>query len=89
MRVIYTCPQCGADIQEQVIATMPPINRKVCLNCGWSYEEPRDDRVMRVQFGSDPSWDLFGSPACIGCSNNPKNGGSGICFCTLGSPKIT
>lgn len=21
---------------------------------------------------------------CDNCSNNPKNGGSGICFCTLG-----
>ena len=26
---------------------------------------------------------------CDRCSNNPKNGGSGICFCTLGSPKVT
>lgn len=27
--------------------------------------------------------------ACDNCPNNPKNGGSGICFCTLGTPKIT
>ena len=26
---------------------------------------------------------------CDACSNNPKNGGSGICHCILGSPKIT
>jgi len=26
---------------------------------------------------------------CERCSNNPKNGGSGICLCTLGGPKIT
>lgn len=26
---------------------------------------------------------------CESCSNNPKNGGSGICFCTLGTPGIT
>lgn len=26
--------------------------------------------------------------ACDSCSNNPKNGGSGICHCTLGSPTI-
>ena len=25
--------------------------------------------------------------ACDGCSNNPKNGGSGICHCTLGTPQ--
>ena len=27
--------------------------------------------------------------ACVSCSNNPQNGGSGICFCTLGTPEIT
>ena len=28
------------------------------------------------------------SQACDSCSNNPKNDGSGICHCTLGSPVI-
>lgn len=27
--------------------------------------------------------------ACKYCNNNPKNGGSGICQCILGTPKIT
>jgi hypothetical protein len=26
---------------------------------------------------------------CDSCSNSPKNGGNGICCCTLGSPRIT
>lgn len=26
---------------------------------------------------------------CRYCSNHPSNGGSGICHCTLGTPKIT
>ena len=26
---------------------------------------------------------------CKNCSNHPSNGGTGICFCTLGTPKIT
>lgn len=26
--------------------------------------------------------------ACKYCPNNPRNGGSGICNCILGSPKI-
>lgn len=26
--------------------------------------------------------------ACANCANNPKNGGSGICHCTLGLPVI-
>ncbi len=25
---------------------------------------------------------------CTYCSNNPNNGGSGICHCILGTPKI-
>ena len=28
-------------------------------------------------------------PACRGCSNHPSNGGSGICFCTLGGMQFT
>lgn len=31
----------------------------------------------------------FSNLACDSCSNNPKNGGDGICFCTLGMPLIT
>jgi hypothetical protein len=31
----------------------------------------------------------FSNLACDSCSNNPKNGGSGICNCTLGLPQIT
>ena len=26
---------------------------------------------------------------CVGCPNHPSNGGSGICLCTLATPKIT
>jgi hypothetical protein len=29
---------------------------------------------------------IFNSPSCDKCSNNPKNGGSGFCNCTLGTP---
>ena len=29
------------------------------------------------------------SSACEQCPNNPKNGGSGSCHCTLGLPKVT
>lgn len=31
------------------------------------------------------STDNWRSP-CTNCLNNPRNGGSGICFCTLGNP---
>ena len=35
------------------------------------------------------TWSPSGIPeACRNCSNHPSNGGSGICFCTLGTPQI-
>lgn len=35
---------------------------------------------------SDSGYD---SSPCRTCSNNPANGGSGICLCTLGQPEFT
>ena len=32
-------------------------------------------------------YDNFDTPSvCNNCSNNPKNGGSGVCHCTLATP---
>lgn len=42
-----------------------------------------------------PGGNLFGidlnkvPESCRGCPQHPSNGGSGICFCTLGQPIIT
>ena len=123
MIIIETCPKCGHDLQDEVICTYPPIPRKVCWNCGWSWTGERE-KIKRVPFGGNtntftekdntsiswngPStdWDsidiktstdwnsthldtssniaAFGREACENCSSNPKNGGDGICFCTLG-----
>ena len=33
--------------------------------------------------------DFFKGSPCDKCSNNIKNGGSGICHCILGTPQIT
>lgn len=33
-------------------------------------------------------WSIPFPDACIRCPNHPSNGGSGICHCTLGTPKI-
>ena len=35
---VETCPKCGAELQNIVIATFPPIPQKKCFNCGWSWE---------------------------------------------------
>lgn len=111
MIIIETCPKCGFDLHDEVICTYPPIPRKVCGNCGWSWTgEP--EKIVRVPFGgnlnSDDSPTLittdasltsvnlqdyssvgaFEKPSCINCSANPKNGGDGICFCTLGQVNV-
>lgn len=111
MIIIETCPKCGHDLCDEVICTNPPIPRKVCYSCGWSWEGEREE-VVRVPFGGntyrddDPTLtttntsltsinindyhpiDNFSQPACINCPSNPKNGGDGICFCTLGQMTI-
>ena len=121
MIVVETCPKCGHDLHDVVICTYPPIPRKVCSNCGWSWTG-KPEKITRVPFGgntnnftdkdnisivldeSSTDWDsiditdwastnietsstinnAFGKEACENCPSNPKNGGDGICFCTLG-----
>ena len=52
MIVIETCPKCGNDLRDEVICTYPPIPRKVCWNCGWSWTgEP--EKITRVPFGGN------------------------------------
>lgn len=124
MIVVETCPKCGHDLRDEVICTYPPIPRKVCWNCGWSWTG-KPEKITRVPFGgntntftdkdntsiilggSSTDWDsidiktstdwastnietsstinnAFSKNACENCPSNPKNGGDGICFCTLG-----
>lgn len=119
--IIETCPKCGHDLMDEVICTYPPIPKKSCPSCGWSWEGEREE-VIRVPFGGnsliiddlvgldkydklevnldditllnnfnfkDAIISTFEQSSCVNCSNNPKNGGSGICFCTLGQMNIT
>lgn len=119
--IIETCPKCGHDLMSEVICTYPPIPKKSCPSCGWSWEGEREE-IVRVPFGGnsliiddlvgldkydklevnldditllnnynleDATIGAFEQSSCVNCSNNPKNGGSGICFCTLGQMKIT
>ena len=94
MKIIETCPRCGADLIDVVIATSPEIIRKECWSCGWASQGEKEE-VVRIPFGGNRSWPdttalnytTDGSP-CDHCSNNPKNGGSGICHCILGQPQV-
>lgn len=102
--IIETCPICGHDLMNEIICTYPPIPKKSCPNCGW-YWEGEQEKVVRVPFGGNnpdiikqPSLnDYRNTPygfntapsPCDNCSNNPKNGGSGVCNCILGLPTVT
>lgn len=52
MIVIETCPKCGHDLHDVVICTYPPIPRKVCWNCGWSWTG-KPENITRVPFGGN------------------------------------
>ena len=52
MIIVETCPKCGHDLQDEVICTYPPIPRKVCWNCGWSWTGERE-KIKRVPFGGN------------------------------------
>ena len=49
MIIIETCPEGGADLIDTVIATSPPIPRKVCPNCSWHWEGKREE-IKRIPF---------------------------------------
>ena len=88
MNVVYTCPNCGGDLQIECICTNPPQYRMTCFKCGWVEEEAQEDTI-RIPYiprnNQFNSFDLNSIPApCRKCSNHPSNGGSGICHCTLG-----
>lgn len=50
--VIETCPRCGHDLMDEMIATIPPIPKKLCLSCGWSWIGEREE-VIRMPFGGN------------------------------------
>ena len=86
MRIVYTCPKCGQDLEVNVLTSNPPKNRYRCTNpdCDWSEDERED--VIRIPYTPmKRSWatDNPVPECCRNCSNHPLNGGSGICMCTL------
>ena len=50
--VIETCPKCGGNLGTLVIATYPPIPKKMCMSCGW-YWEGKVEKIVRIPF-KDP-----------------------------------
>ena len=49
-------------------------------------DEKKDPTVKYIYSETTNSeYDLSSNDPCVHCSNNPKNGGNGICFCTIKS----
>ena len=62
----------------------------VCPRCGrvnapWVSQCSCDGNIY-IKINTQP---ISVPSACATCSNHPSNGGSGICLCTLATPKIT
>lgn len=50
--IIETCPKCGHDLHDIMLASNPPIPKKECFNCGWSWQgEP--EQIIRVPFSDE------------------------------------
>lgn len=47
--IVETCPVCGNPLMDSIIATNPPIYRKECYNCGWSWES-KPEPIQYVPF---------------------------------------
>lgn len=54
------------------------------------HEEKERDGLIDYYFDFKNPFlkESFENDACVNCSNNPKNGGTGICSCTLGQKTI-
>ena len=44
--IIETCPRCGAPLMDIMLDSYPPIPRKECPSCGWSWRESRSQSSM-------------------------------------------
>ena len=67
MIIIETCPKCGHDLTDLIIATYPPIPQKKCFGCGWSWEGKRQE-VVRVPFGDNGSIDVCNNYTLEDCT---------------------
>lgn len=50
--IVETCPKCGEPLIEIMLTSFPPIPKKECWKCGWSWTgEP--ERIEYKPFGID------------------------------------
>lgn len=73
----YNCPDCE---RTDSCIDCYRVTRKVPSTL-WINKDWPDSKIWR-SYDYIPSW-------CEGCANHPRNGGPGICFCTLGTSLTT
>ena len=90
---IFNCPDCPSAV-EKCDGCIRYINsdkyiRNSQINKKNYLEDYSDNITIEIPpITYQPSTTGYEANPCISCPNNPKNGGSGICNCILGSPKI-
>ena len=57
--LVYTCPECGEELQFSDIATYPPIHIAECLSCGW--REEKRDTIEKIPYKTS---DVSSQPSC-------------------------
>lgn len=93
----YVCHSCGWSHSEQEKVVRIPFGGNMLNN---TPKQKVDDMVDLTDYKPNhvittlntpmqPSNAMYESSSCVHCTNNPKNGGSGICHCILGSQEIT
>ena len=55
--VVETCPKCGNYLQTIVLTSYPPIPKKICYHCGWSWigDQESVEKVIFEPFESKES----------------------------------
>ena len=80
---VKECVSCGwkwTSEREQVIRVPFGGNTGLTSN---------NDYSLLNGYNSNNTTSNFSQSACLSCPSNPKNGGDGICFCTLGQLNVT
>lgn len=50
--IIEICPKCGGELKHLSLTTYPPISKRVCTACGWSWKgEPEKIEYVPVDKG--------------------------------------
>lgn len=79
----------GDNATYEFIFTNPDTELRVVNGDNLEIVKVDPDTVYEYYKVVDEHSEVFSNSPCDNCGTNPKNGGSGICNCTLGGPNIT